>query len=66
MSLMKNNFPYTSCTAISQDILRRCKPGVIIVELHPHAMEETGYDGGALRLLEKVYEWGYTHVSHSG
>ena len=36
------------------------------MELHPHAMEEAGYEGGALRLLEQVYEWGYTHVSHSG
>ena len=46
--------------------MKRCKPGAIIVELHPHAMEEAGYQGGALRLLEQVYEWGYTHVSHSG
>ncbi len=49
-----------------QDTVKRCKPGVIIVELHPHAVEETAYQGGALRLLEMVYEWGYTHVSHSG
>lgn len=49
-----------------QELLARSKPGVVLIELHPHAVEATGYEGGALRLLEQVYEWGYTHVSHSG
>ena len=49
-----------------QELLKRSAPGVIIVELHPQAIEDTGYEGGALRLLQQVYDWGYTHVSHSG
>lgn len=52
--------------AIAQDLLERSAPGVIVVELHAHAIEETGYEGGALRLLRQMYDWGYTHVSHSG
>jgi hypothetical protein len=49
-----------------QEVVRRHPPGVILVELHPTAMEGTGYMGGALRLLQDLYSWGYTDVSHSG
>eukprot|EP00884_Botryococcus_braunii_P017341 jgi/Botrbrau1/4290/Bobra.0390s0030.1 len=48
------------------EVLRRHAPGVILVELHPSAVEATGYLGGALRLLQDLYSWGYTDVSHSG
>ena len=49
-----------------QDVIARSKPAVIIVELHPHAMDKVGYEGGAVKLLEDVMSWGYSHVSHSG
>lgn len=50
----------------AQELLASSPPGAIVVELLPHAIEDTGYDGGALQLLQQIYEWGYTHVSHSG
>ncbi len=46
--------------------MARSKPAVIIVELHPQAMASSGYKGGAYQLLQQMYDWGYTHVSHSG
>lgn len=46
--------------------MARSKPAVIIVELHPQAMASSGYEGGAYQLLQQMYNWGYTHVSHSG
>lgn len=41
-------------------------PAVVLLELQPHAMVQHGYEGGALRLLNKMASWGYTDVSHSG
>ena len=52
--------------SLVQEVMSRSKPAVIIVELHPHAVESTGYEGGALRLLQQMVAWGYTHISHSG
>ena len=36
------------------------------MELHPQQLEDNGFDGGAVALLEELYSWGYTDVSHSG
>ena len=41
-------------------------PGVVLLELQPHAMRAHGYEGGALQLLRKMHSWGYSDVSHSG
>ena len=49
-----------------QDVVEKSKPGVIMIELYPNNMDELGYSGGALSLLEGIYNSGYQHVSHSG
>ena len=57
---------HADSSGLVQSVMRRSTPGVILVELHPQAVESSGYDGGAVRLLQQVYDWGYTHVSHAG
>ncbi|KAK9806068.1 hypothetical protein WJX72_000034 [[Myrmecia] bisecta] len=46
-------------------VIEHSPPSVVMVELHPQAMEATGHEG-ALKLLRQLYSWGYTDVSHSG
>ena len=41
-------------------------PGVVLLELQPAAVRQSGYEGGALGLLRRMHSWGYTDVSHSG
>ena len=51
---------------IVQEVMEAWPPGVVMVELHPAAVAGTGYEGGAIRLLQRLYDWGYTGISHSG
>lgn len=50
-----------------QDVLKRqVPPGAILLELHPDALDSNGYQGGAVALLQELYNLGYTDISHSG
>eukprot|EP00198_Chlamydomonas_reinhardtii_P007699 XP_001697036.1 predicted protein [Chlamydomonas reinhardtii] len=46
--------------------LRIHRPGVVLLEYAPSLVERTGYPGGGLRLLHRLYEMGYVHVAHAG
>ena len=52
---------------IAQEVFTGPKPpGVVLLELHPAAMEAHGFEGGAVALLQRLYSLGYTYISHSG
>ncbi|KAG2453558.1 hypothetical protein HYH02_001777 [Chlamydomonas schloesseri] len=46
--------------------LRVHRPGVVLLEYAPSLIERSGYPGGGLRLLHRLYEMGYVHVAHAG
>ena len=41
-------------------------PGVVLLELYPDALEQYGYPGGAVAVLQHLQDLGYTDISHSG
>ena len=50
-----------------QELLARpSPPSVIVLELYPQLLEQHGFPGGAVGLLESLWERGYTDISHSG
>ncbi|GLC37790.1 hypothetical protein PLESTB_001477000 [Pleodorina starrii] len=46
--------------------LARHRPGVVLLEYSPALVERSGYPGGGVRLLYRLYEMGYVHVAHTG
>ncbi|KAG2439252.1 hypothetical protein HXX76_004613 [Chlamydomonas incerta] len=46
--------------------LRTHRPGVVLLEYAPSLVERSGYPGGGLRLLHRLFEMGYVHVAHAG
>ena len=50
-----------------QDLIATKPPGVILMELYPQAMNRLGdSDGDAAELVQRMYDWGYSDISHSG
>ena len=51
--------------AHTQPLMEARPPSVVMVELHPAKMAAGG-GGTATKLLQRMADWGYTDVSHSG
>ncbi|KAK9834954.1 hypothetical protein WJX84_011882 [Apatococcus fuscideae] len=50
-----------------KDLIATKPPGVILMELYPQAMNRLGdSDGDAAELVQRMYDWGYSDISHSG
>ncbi|KXZ52833.1 hypothetical protein GPECTOR_8g216 [Gonium pectorale] len=50
----------------AQPWLDRHRPGVVLLEYSPALVARSGYPGGGMRLLQRLYDLGYVHVAHAG
>lgn len=41
-------------------------PNAVLLELHADKLEQYGYPGGAVAVLQQLYDLGYTDISHAG
>lgn len=48
----------------AERLMSEAPPPIVIIEFNAWAVERSGF--GAMRLLEQMYAWGYTDMSHSG
>ncbi len=50
-----------------QDLIATRPPGVILMELYPASMDRLGdAQEDAADLVQRLYDWGYSDISHSG